>query len=34
MNPVQDDWKGEILSEIDEFITKKLESHRQKLKTK
>jgi transcriptional regulator with XRE-family HTH domain len=34
MTPVQDDWKGEILSEMDEFITKKLECHRQKLKTK
>jgi transcriptional regulator with XRE-family HTH domain len=34
MNSVQDDWKGKILSEMDEFITKKLECHRQKLKTK
>ncbi|GHV72710.1 hypothetical protein AGMMS49940_00120 [Spirochaetia bacterium] len=32
--PVQDDWKGEILSEMGEFITEKLESHRQKLKKK
>ncbi|MDR0554634.1 MAG: helix-turn-helix transcriptional regulator [Treponema sp.] len=32
MNVVQDDWKGEILSEMGEFITKKLECHRQKAK--
>jgi transcriptional regulator with XRE-family HTH domain len=34
MNPVQDDWKGEILSEMGEFIAKKFEFHRQKSKTK
>jgi transcriptional regulator with XRE-family HTH domain len=34
MIPVQDDWKGEILSEMGDFIAKKLESHRQKLKMK
>jgi transcriptional regulator with XRE-family HTH domain len=32
MNPIQDDWKGEILSELDEFIVKKLECHREKLR--
>jgi transcriptional regulator with XRE-family HTH domain len=31
MNPVQDDWKGEILSEMDEFIVKKIEHHRKGL---
>ncbi|MDR1390191.1 MAG: helix-turn-helix transcriptional regulator [Treponema sp.] len=29
MNPVQDDWKEEILFEMNEFIVKKLEYHRQ-----
>jgi transcriptional regulator with XRE-family HTH domain len=33
MNPVQDDWKDEILSEMGEFIMKKLECHRQNSKT-
>jgi transcriptional regulator with XRE-family HTH domain len=32
MNPIQDDWKGKILSEMDEFIAQKLECHRKKLR--
>lgn len=32
ITPLQDDWKEEILSEIGEFITNKLEGYRHKLK--
>jgi transcriptional regulator with XRE-family HTH domain len=32
INPIQDDWKEEILSEIDKFITEKLERHRAEFK--
>jgi transcriptional regulator with XRE-family HTH domain len=32
INPIQDDWKGEILSEMGEFIAQKLERHRIKYK--
>jgi transcriptional regulator with XRE-family HTH domain len=32
LNPIQEDWKGEILSEMGAFITKKLEHHRTKCK--